>query len=116
MLVCFSGSGLSFGDGKCQLRRLPLELYRRDRLGSRKEKKGTYIRNVKQFKAGFNIGKHAWTQDHTINFDECKILDEANYRQRTTLESWHTATTLNSDNNAQNLPEQYTFLLKGNRS
>ena len=38
--------------------------------------------------------KHAWTWDHTINFDECKILDKANYRQKTILESWHTATTV----------------------
>jgi hypothetical protein len=32
-------------------------------------------------------------------------------RHRATLESWHTATTVNSDNNAQHLPEQYRFLL-----
>ena len=44
--------------------------------------------------------------------DDCKILDKATYRHRTTLGSWHTATTLNSDNNAQHLPEQYRFLLK----
>ena len=47
-----------------------------------------------------------------FNFDDCKILGKATYRHRTTLESWHTATTLNSDNNAQHLPEQYRFLLK----
>ena len=55
------------------------------------------------------VAKHAWTHDHKINFDDCKILD---HRHRTTLESWHTATTLNSDNNAQHLPEQYRYLLK----
>ena len=47
---------------------------------------------------------------------ECEILDKATYRHRATLESWHTATTVNSDNNAQHLPEQYRFLLKKNRS
>ncbi len=32
-----------------------------------------------------------------------KVLDKATYRHRATLESWHTATTANSDNNAQHL-------------
>ena len=71
---------------------------------------------MKQSKSGSNIAKHVWTQDHKINFDECEILDKATYRHRATLESWHTATTVNSDNNAQHLPEQYRFLLKKNRS
>jgi hypothetical protein len=62
------------------------------------------------------IAKHAWTQDHKINFDECEILDKATYRHRAIQESWHTATTVNSDNNAQHLPEQYRFLLKKNIS
>ena len=75
-------------------------------------RKKEHKRNVEQFKSGSNIAKHAWTHDHKINFDDCKILDKATYRHRTTLESWHTATTLNSDNNAQHLPEQYRFLLK----
>jgi hypothetical protein len=52
-------------------------------------------RYVQQYKSGSNIAKHAWTQDHKINFDECKIIDKATYRNRATLESWHTATTLN---------------------
>jgi hypothetical protein len=79
-------------------------------------RKKEHKRNVKQSKSGSNIAKHAWTQDHKINFDECEILDKATYRHRATLESWHTATTVNSDNNAQHLPEQYRFLLKKNRS
>ena len=80
-------------------------------------KRGRIVkRNVKQSKSGSNIAKHAWTQDHKINFDECEILDKATYRHRATLESWHTATTVNSDNNAQHLPEQYRFLLKKNKS
>ena len=78
-------------------------------------RKKEHKRNVKQCKSGSNIAKHAWTQDHKINFDECEILDKATYRHRATLESWHTATTVNSDN-AQHLPEQYRFLLKKNRS
>ena len=77
-------------------------------------RKKEHERNVQQFKSGSNIAKHAWTQDHKINFDECKILvlDETTYRQRKTQESWHTATTSKPDNNAQHLPEQYRFLLK----
>ena len=66
-----------------------------------KREKNEHKRNVEQFKSGSNIAKHAWTHDHKINFDDCKIIDKATYRHRTTLESWHTATTLNSDNNAQ---------------
>ena len=61
-------------------------------------KKG-HERNAEQFKSGSNLAKHAWTQGHKINFDECKILDKATYRHRKTLKSWHTATTFNSDNN-----------------
>ena len=75
-------------------------------------RKKEHQRNVEQLKSGSNIAKHAWTQDHKINFGECKILDEATYRQRKTRESWHTATTSKSDNKAQYLPEQYRFLLK----
>ena len=78
---------------------------------SKREKK-EHKRNIEQFKSGCNKAKHAWTHDHKINFDDRQILDKATYRHRTTLESWHTATTLNSDNNAQHLPEQYRFLLK----
>ena len=79
-------------------------------------RKKEHKRNVKQSKSGSNIAKHAWTQDQKINFDECEILDKATYRHRATLESWHTATTVNSDNNAQDLPEQYRLLLKKNKS
>jgi hypothetical protein len=78
--------------------------------------KKEHKRNLKQSKSGSNIAKYAWTQDHKINFDECEILDKATYRQRAKLESWHTATTVNSNNNAQHLPEQYRFLLKKNKS
>ena len=74
-------------------------------------RKKEHKRNVEQYKPGSNIAKHAWTHDHKINFNECEILDKATYRHRTTLESWYTAITPNSDNNAQHLPEQYRFLL-----
>ena len=98
------------------LRWLLLVLYRWNRQSSRNEKKGTYKRNVEQCKSGSYIAKHAWTQDHKINFDTCKILDKPTYRHRATLKSWHTAITMNSNNNAQHLPEQYGYLLIGDKS
>ncbi len=69
---------------------------------SEREKK-EHKRNVEECKSGSNIAKNAWTQDHNFNFDTCKILDKATYRHRATLKSWHTATTMNSNNNAQHL-------------
>ncbi len=35
-------------------------------------RKKEHKRNVKQCKSGSNIAKHAWTQNHKINFDECE--------------------------------------------
>lgn len=62
----------------------------------------TNKREVEQSKSGSNIGKHAWTHDHKINFDACTTLDKATYQYGAKLESsWHTQTILNSDNNAQ---------------
>ncbi len=75
-------------------------------------RKKEHIRNVKQFKDGSNIAKHAWTFDHKIDFGSSKIIDKGIYRHRLTLESWHTAITTNADNNSKHLPEQYRFLLK----
>ena len=34
-----------------------------------------------------------------------------NYRVRKTLESWHTAKILDTDNNSKPLPRQYSILL-----
>ena len=39
-------------------------------LGTRKKE---HKRNVEQCKSGCNIAKHAWTQDHKINFDTYKF-------------------------------------------
>ena len=75
-------------------------------------RKKEHVRNVKQFKDGSNIAKHAWSNDHKIDFENSKIIDKGNYRHRSTLESWHTAITTNADNNSKHLPEQYRFLLK----
>jgi hypothetical protein len=51
-------------------------------------RKKEHKRNVQQRKSGSNIAKHAWTQDHKINFDECKILDKAIYGHRATPVYW----------------------------
>ena len=75
-------------------------------------RKKEHIRNVKKCKVGSNIAKHAWDNDHAIDFANCKVIDRANFRHRGTLESWHTAMTINADNNAKHLPEQYRFLLQ----
>ena len=55
---------------------------------------------------------HAWTYDHTIDFANSAVIDGGSYRTRKTLESWHTATTKNADNNSMLLPGQYTMLTK----
>ncbi len=75
-------------------------------------RKKEHMKNVEKHKAGSNIANHAWSFDHKIDFQNCKIIDKANYRHRATLESWHTVLTTNADNNSKHLPEQYRFLLK----
>ena len=79
---------------------------------SLKTRKSEHLRNVEQWKKGFNVAKHAWTYDHTIDFANSTVIDSGSYRTRKTLESWHTATTKNADNNSMLLPGQYTMLTK----
>ena len=61
------------------------------------------MRNVRKWKVGSNIAKHAWDNDHAIDFANCKVIDRANFRHRGTLEICHTAMTINADNNANNI-------------
>ena len=61
------------------------------------------MRNVRKCKVGSNIAKHAWDNDHAIDFDNCKVIDRANFRHRGTLELWHTAMTINADNSVNNI-------------
>ena len=56
-------------------------------------------RNIKHCTKGSNVAKHAWTFDHVIDFNNSKIIDKANNRNRNILESWHTAKTVGVDNN-----------------
>ena len=58
-----------------------------------------------------NIATHAWLNDHSIDFKSAHVIDKGNFRVRKTLESWHTAITSDADNNAKQLPRQYSILL-----
>ena len=63
--------------------------------------KAEHIRNVKKHNSGSNIAKHAWDNDHVIDFDNAKVIDIGIFRNRLTLESWHTAKDSNADNNSK---------------
>ena len=54
---------------------------------SLKTRNAEHIRNVKKHNNGSNIAKHAWDNDHVIDFDSAKIIDTGNFRSRLTLES-----------------------------
>ena len=71
-----------------------------------------HIRNTKQCAKGSNVAKHPWTFDHIIDFDNATIIDKGNNPTRKTLESWHTAKTVEADNNSCPLLRQYNILLK----
>ena len=68
-------------------------------------RKNKHVKNVKNYTDGSNIASHAWKNGHKIGF-------KRNFRTRKTLESWHTETTNNADNNSKPLPKQYTLLTK----
>ncbi|XP_068691539.1 uncharacterized protein [Montipora foliosa] len=74
-------------------------------------RKKEHQRNLKNFAKGSNIASHAWKNDHSIDFNNACVIDKGNYRVRKTLESWHTAKTVNADNNSKPLPRQYSILL-----
>ena len=56
-----------------------------------KEKPCNVVYSVGSCTNGSNIANHGWSHDHHINFDSA-------------LESWHTATTNEADNNTCPLP------------
>jgi len=47
---------------------------------------------------GSNIGKHAWSSNHSIDFKNSQ--------------SWHTASIDHADNSSRPLPNQYPILFK----
>ena len=60
---------------------------------------------------GSNVTKHALTFDHTIDLNNTEITDKGNSRIKKTLESWHTAKTVEADKNSCPLTGQYNILL-----
>ena len=65
----------------------------------------------KNYSNGSNVANHAWQNNYSIDFDNACVIDKGNYRVRKTLESWHTAKTVDADNNSKPLPRQYSILL-----
>ena len=62
--------------------------------------KKEHQRNLKNYTKGSNVANHAWQNNHFINFDNACVID----RVRKTLESWHTAKTVDAENNSKPLP------------
>ena len=72
------------------------------------------MRNVKSYARGSNIAKHAWSANHSVDFNNSEVIDKGSSRIRKTLESWHIASIDHADNNSRPLPNQYSILLKKN--
>ena len=70
------------------------------------------MRNVKSYARGSNNAKHAWSANHSIDFNNSQVIDKGSSRIRKTLESCHTASIDHADNNSRPLPNQYSILLK----
>jgi len=47
-----------------------------------------------------NIAKHAWSWNHSINFENSQVIDKGSFRIRKTPEWWYTASS--SINHADN--------------
>ena len=54
--------------------------------------------------------REAWSNNHTIDFENTTINDKGTFRTRKTLEAWHTWVTPNTDNSSSLLPGQYNIL------
>ena len=57
-----------------------------------------------------DVMRFGWLNDHSIDFDSARVIDKGNFRARRTLESWHAVITIHADNNAKQLPRQYSIL------
>ena len=58
-------------------------------------------RNLKNYTKGSNVANHVWQNSHSIDFDNACVIDQGNYRVRKTLECWHTAKTVDLENNSK---------------
>ena len=65
-----------------------------------KTRRKEHQRNLKNYATGSNVANHAWQNNHSIDFDNACVIDKGNYRVRKTLESWHTAKTVDAENNS----------------
>ena len=54
-----------------------------------------HIRNIKTAAKGSKIANHAWSHEHSIDFNNASLIDKSSFRIRKTLESWHTMATPN---------------------
>ena len=89
-----------------------MELHRKNQeMLSNTEKGIEHQRNLKNYAKGSNVANYAWQNNHSIDFDNACVIDKGNYRVRKTLESWHTAKTIDAENNSKPLPRQYSILL-----
>jgi len=52
---------------------------------------------LKNYPKGSNVANHAWQNKDSIDFDNAYVIDRGNYRVSETLESWHTAKTVDAD-------------------
>ena len=75
-------------------------------------RKKEHTRNVKMCAKGSDVANHAQSKHHQIDFENASIIDKSNHRHLKTLESWHTAKTVDVDNIILcPLPNQYRILL-----
>jgi len=75
-------------------------------------RKKEHQRNFKEnYTKGSNVSNYARQNNHSTDFDKACLIDKGNYRDRKTLESWHTAKTVGADNNSKPLARQYSILL-----
>ena len=63
-----------------------------------RQRKREHQGNLKNYSNGFNVANHVWQNNHSIDFDNACVIDKGNYRFRKTLESWHTAKTVDATN------------------
>ena len=91
----------------------PRDFFNAGRSFNTRQKEQT--RNVKMHTKGSNVANHAWSKNHQIDFDNASIIDKANYRhlelKTLILMSWHTAKTVDADNNSCSLDNQRHILL-----
>ena len=72
-------------------------------------RKKEHIGSVKICKTGSNIAAHAWRNNHSIDFNNARVINKGIFRVRKTLESWHTTSTNEAD---KPLPKQYSIILE----